>query len=111
LISVSLFDLKARFRPDPQSLCAGPRRGCQGWLFAGLSPSSIIARPHLDSPEHGGMMGSAGMTMSRGARCRSVEDIAPHACIRWTVEAHTHDAWMRIGQRSSEAADPFYCAA
>ena len=70
-----------------------------------------VSRPHLDGPEHDGKLAVVGMTMSRGARFCSVEDLAPHACIRWTNEVRNHDAWMRIGERSSEAADPFCCAA
>ena len=64
-----------------------------------------------DSSEHDGTLAVVGMTMSRGARFCSVEDLAPHPCIRWTIEVRNHDAWMRIGERSSEAADPFCCAA
>jgi hypothetical protein len=77
----------------------------------GIAMSINVSRPHLDSSEHDGTLAVVGMTMSRGARFCSVEDLAPHPCIRWTIEVRNHDAWMRIGERSSEAADPFCCAA
>ena len=91
-----------------------------GWLaFAGRElnpldryerfPSCYISSPFpefiltLDGSEHDGTLAVVGMTMSRGARFCSVEDLAPHTCIRWTIEVRNHDAWMRIGERSSEA--------
>ena len=77
----------------------------------GSATSINVSRPYLDDSEHDGTLTVVGMTMSRGARFCSVEDLAPHACIRWTIEVRNHDAWMRIGERSSEAADPFCCAA
>ena len=90
-----------------------------------LGPSKPVAKgaPHgqvigeglteevLDGSEHDGTLAVVGMTMSRGARFCSVEDLAPPPCIRWTIEVRNHDAWMRVGERSSEAADPFCYAA
>ena len=78
---------------------------------SGSATSINVSRPYLDGSEHDGTLAVVGMTMSRGARFCSVEDLAPHPCIRWTIEVRNHDAWMRIGERSSEAADPFCCAA
>ena len=80
-------------------------------VTAAVPQASTVSRPDLDGPEHDGTLAVVGMTMSRGARFCSVADLAPHACIRGTIEVRNHDAWMRIGERSSEAADPFCCAA
>jgi len=111
-IRVSLFDLKARFSAPTHMSCEpAPAGAVKVGRRADLASCSSVARPHLESSENDGTLAVVVMTVSRGARCCSVEDLAPHACIRWTMEARTHDAWMRIGERSSEAADPFCCAA
>ena len=60
----------------------------------GVATSINVSRPDLDGPEHDGTLAVVGMTMSRGARFCSVADLAPHACIRWTIEVRNHDAWM-----------------
>ena len=85
-ISVSLFDLKARFFAPTHGFRAPARAGTvKVGRRANLSPTSMIARSYLDGSGHDGTLAVVGMTMSRGVRCRSDEDIAPHACIRWTV--------------------------
>ena len=111
-IAVSLFDLKARFSA-PTHMSREPTRAgaVKVGRHCGIAMSINVSRPYLDGSEHDGTLAVVGMTMSRGARFCSVEDLAPHACIRWTIEVRNHDAWMRIGERSSEAADPFCCAA
>ena len=111
-IAVSLFGLKARFSA-PTHMSREPARAgaVKVGRHCGSATSINVSRPYLDNSEHDGTLTVVGMTMSRGARFCSVEDLAPHACIRWTIEVRNHDAWMRIGERSSEAADPFYCAA
>jgi hypothetical protein len=48
---------------------------------ANVATRSIVARPHLDGPEHDGTLDVVGMTLSRGARLLGA-GIAPHACIR-----------------------------
>jgi hypothetical protein len=62
-LSVSLFDLRARFCvPTCTSLAAGAHRSCQGWPSHQTFPtSSAVARPHLDSFEHDGTLGAIGM--------------------------------------------------
>ena len=111
-IAVSLFGLKARFSA-PTHMSREPARAgaVKVGRHCGSATSINVSRPYLDDSEHDGTLTVVGMTMSRGARFCSVEDLAPHACIRWTIEVRNHDAWMRIGERSSEAADPFCCAA
>src|SRR5258705_986967 len=42
-----------------------------------------LARPYLDSSEHGGTLDAVGMTIRGGARFRSRGSIAPHPCMRW----------------------------
>ena len=48
-----------------------------------LSTPSALARPYLDSSEHGGTLDAVGMTIRGGARFRSRGSIAPHPCMRW----------------------------
>src|SRR5271167_93356 len=71
LIPVSLFDLKSRFFA-PTHMCWRPAR--TGAVKVGhrstLATRSVVSRPRLDRPEHGGTLGVVGMTCSRGARCR-----------------------------------------
>src|SRR5450755_2103356 len=50
-------------RPDPQYCKAGARRSCQGWPSHQLSTRSALARPYLDSSEHGGTLDAVGMTI------------------------------------------------
>ena len=109
---VSWFDLKARFFA-PTHMSREPTRAgaVKVGRRADLGPNTNVCRPYLDRSEHDGTLEVVGMTMSRGARCCSVEELAPHPCIRRTIKARTHDAWIRIGERSSEAADPFFLAA
>src|SRR5207342_2491791 len=39
-----------------------------------LAACSVVSRPRLDSPEHGGTLVVVGMTRPRGARCRGTRD-------------------------------------
>ena len=93
--------LKARFSA-PTHMSREPARAgaVKVGRHSGSATSINVSRPHLDGSEHDGPLAVVGMTMSRGARFCSVEDLAPHACIRWTIEVRNHDAWMRIGERS-----------
>src|SRR5215510_16067304 len=74
-IPVSLFDLKSRFFA-PTHTCWRPARA--GAVKAGrrspLATRSVVTRPRLDSPEHGGTLDVVGMTRPRGARCRGTRD-------------------------------------
>ena len=64
------------------------------------------ARPHLDSSEHGSTLVGIGMTMSRGARLWRTNI---RAATLYSVGRNDpdHDAVLRIGSESSEAAGPF----
>src|SRR6266436_3707227 len=74
-IPVSLFDLESRFFA-PTHTCWKPARA--GAVRAGrrsaLASRSIVSRPRLDRPEHGGTLVVVGMTRPRGARCRGTRD-------------------------------------
>jgi hypothetical protein len=67
-LSVSLFDLEARFfAPTHKSR----RCRAQGLSRLAVAPTlprgSIIARPHLDSSEHGSTLVVVGMTIDEGS--------------------------------------------
>src|SRR4051794_33845277 len=72
---VSLFDLESHFFA-PTHTCWGPARA--GAVKAGrrsaLAILSVIPRPCLDRPEHGGTLVVVGMTRPRGARCRGTRN-------------------------------------
>jgi hypothetical protein len=74
-IPVSLFDLESRFFA-PTHECWKPARA--GTVKAGrrsaLASCSIISRPRLDRPEHGGTLVVVGMTRPRGARYRGTRN-------------------------------------
>jgi hypothetical protein len=82
----------------------------------------IAQRLVLDGHEHGGKLHWSGKsfpavranddnsTIPRGARHQRTQ-VAPQPCIRSIREDRDHDAVMRIGRRSSEAAGPFFTAA
>src|SRR5262249_17018912 len=73
-LPVSLFDLKSRFFA-PTHMCWRPARA--GAVKAGrrstLATCSVVSRPRLDRPEHGGTLDVVGMTRPRGVRCRARE--------------------------------------
>jgi len=66
--------------------------------------------PYLDSSEHGGTFVAVGMTIRGEPAFRARRSIAPQPCIRW-VQDPNHDAVIRISERSSEAAGPFFSSA
>ena len=74
-IPVSLFGLESRFFA-PTHGCWKPARA--GAVKAGrrsaLASRSIVSRPRLDSPEHGGTLVVVGMTRPRGARYRGTRN-------------------------------------
>jgi hypothetical protein len=74
-IPVSLFDLESRFFA-PTHMGWRPARA--GAVKAGrrsaLAACSVVSRPRLDSPEHGGRLVVVGMTRPRGARCRGTRN-------------------------------------
>ena len=74
-IPVSLFDLESRFFA-PTHTCRRPTR--TGAVKVGrrstLAARSVVSRPRLDRPEHGGTLVVVGMTRPRGARCRGTRN-------------------------------------
>jgi hypothetical protein len=74
-IPVSLFDLESRFFV-PTHGCGKPARA--GAVKAGrrsaLASRSVVSRPRLDRPEHGGTLVLVGMTRPRGARYRDTRN-------------------------------------
>ena len=90
-------------RPDPHT--EWPARA--GAVKAG-GPAHWAAtdRLGLDGFEHDGILVVVGMTTSEGSSHVVDEHSRPHPSIRW-AEDPDHDAVMRIGSESSEAADPF----
>ena len=89
--------------PRPTHRVAGARRSGQGW------PAHWAAtdRLGLDGFEHDGILVVVGMTTSEWSSHVVDEHSRPHPSIRW-AEDPDHDAVMRIGSESSEAADPFW---
>jgi hypothetical protein len=90
-------------RPDPHS--EWPARA--GAVKAGPAHWAATDRLGLDGFEHDGILVVVGMTTSEGSSHAVDEHSRPHPSIRW-AEDPDHDAVMRIGSESSEAADPFW---
>src|SRR6266404_5692326 len=81
--SVSLFDLESRFFAPTRSIAKPARAGAvKVGRRTNLSTCSALARPYLDSSEHGGTLGAVGMTI-RGEPAFGRVSIAPQPCIRW----------------------------
>ena len=99
-LSVSLFDLRARFCvPTRSSLAAGAHRSCQGWPSHQPFPTRPAgARPHLDSFEHDGTLGAIGMTI-RGEPAFG-RDQSRHNLVSGGSKDPNHDAVMRIGSEA-----------
>src|SRR6516162_5914263 len=74
-IPVSLFDLESRFFA-PTHTCWRPARAgaVKVGRRSGLAARSVVCRPRLDSPEHGGTLVVVGMTRPRGVRCRGTRN-------------------------------------
>jgi hypothetical protein len=74
-LPVSLFDLESRFFA-PTHTCWRPARtgAVKVGRRSGLAARSVVSRPCLDSPEHGGTLVVVGMTRPRGARCRGTRN-------------------------------------
>ena len=74
-IPVSLFDLESRFFA-PTHTCWRPARtgAVKVGRRSGLAARSVVSRPRLDGPEHGGTLVVVGMTRPRGARCRGTRN-------------------------------------
>src|SRR5215468_7115154 len=71
-------------RPDPQYRKSRRAQELSRLAVAPTFPRPLsLARPYLDSSEHGGTLNAVGMTIRGGARFRSRGSIAPHPCMRW----------------------------
>ena len=85
-------------RPDPQIPGAVARRGLSRLAVAPTLPRApIIARPHLDSSEHGGTLVVVGMTINEGsAPFAAVEESRRILVSGRLDQSLNHDAIMRI---------------
>src|SRR5215471_6878220 len=54
-----------------------------------LSTNFELARPYLDSSEHGGTLDAIGITIRGEPAFRARRSIAPHPCIRWGPRPRT----------------------
>src|SRR5882762_9327786 len=73
-IPVSLFDLESRFFARPTHVLRPTRTGpVKGGRRSALAARSVVSRPRLDRPEHGGHAGCSRDDDQRGAchRARS----------------------------------------
>jgi hypothetical protein len=104
---ISLFDLKAHFFAPTRIVQMLSRAGAvKVGRRSDISSRSGDARPYLDSSEHGSTLVVVGMTRSRGARLSRTNI---RAATLYSVGRNDpdHDAVLRIGSESSEAAGPF----
>jgi hypothetical protein len=100
-------DLKAHFFAPTRIVQMLSRAGAvKVGRRSDISSRSGDARPYLDSPEHDSTLGVVGMTRSRGARLSRTNI---RAATLYSVGRNDpdHDAVLRIGSESSEAAGPF----
>src|SRR5262249_36742091 len=67
--SVSLFDLKARLRPDPRVDTSARAGAVKVGRRTNLAACSALARPHLDRFEHDRTLGATGMTIRGEPAC------------------------------------------
>src|SRR3977135_1121806 len=81
-IAVSLFDSESPFlRPDPHVLRPTRTGPVKVGRRSALAAGSVVSRPRLDRPEHGGHAGCGRDDDQRGA-LPSGAIIAPQPCIR-----------------------------
>jgi hypothetical protein len=103
---ISLFDLKAHFfAPTRTSKCCRAQ-GPSSLAVALTSPVVRRFQARLDGTEHGSTLVVVGMMRSRGARLSRTNI---RAATLYSVGRNDpdHDAVLRIGSESSEAAGPF----
>jgi hypothetical protein len=99
VLSVSLFDLKARFFvPTRGSLTSSRAGAVKVGRRANLAACSELARPYLDSFEHDGTLGAIGMTI-RGEPAIG-RDQSRHNLVFGGCKNPNHDAAMRIGSEA-----------
>src|ERR1700692_215637 len=99
VLSVSLFDLKARFFVPPRGSLTSSRAGAvKVGRRANLAACSELARPYLDSFEHDGTLGTIGMTIGGEPAC--ARDQSRHNLVFGGSKDPNHDAAMRIGSEA-----------
>jgi hypothetical protein len=96
--SVSLFDLKARLRPDPRVDTSARAGAVKVGRRTNLAACSALARPHLDGFEHDGTLGAIGMTIRGEPACG--RDQSRHNLVFGGSNDPNHDAVMRIGSEA-----------
>jgi hypothetical protein len=89
-------------RPDPHTEC-GRRAQERARLAVHWAATDRLG---LDGSEHDGILVVVGMTTSEGSS-HVVREHSRHILLFGGAEDPDHDAVMRIGSESSEAADPF----
>jgi hypothetical protein len=110
--SVSLFDLEIPFlRPDPAVLQSRRAQGLSRLAGAPTFPRTLaLARPCLDSSEHGGTLDTVGMTI-RGEPAFGRADQSRHNLVFGESKDPNHDAAMRIGSEAPRRRTPFFSSA
>ena len=110
--SVSLFDLELPFlRPDPAVLQSRRAQGLSRLAGAPTFPRTLaLARPCLDSSEHGGTLDTVGMTI-RGEPAFGRADQSRHNLVFGESKDPNHDAAMRIGSEAPRRRTPFFSSA
>ena len=98
-LSVSLFDLRARFFvPTRTSLALARAEAVKVGRRTNLATSSAVARPDLDSFERDGTLGAIGMTIRGEPACG--RDQSRHNLVSGGSKDPNHDAVMRIGSEA-----------
>ena len=100
-LSVSLFDLRARFFVPPRGTLTSSREGVvKVGRRAKLAACSELARPYLDSFEHDGIAWCDRETI-RGEPAFGRADQPRRNLVSGGSKNPNHDAVIRIGQRMS----------
>jgi hypothetical protein len=99
------------FAPTPQYCKAGARRRLSRLAGAPTFPRTLaLARPCLDSSEHGGTLDTVGMTI-RGEPAFGRADQSRHNLVFGESKDPDHDAAMRIGSEAPRRRTPFFSSA
>jgi len=99
------------FAPTPQYCKAGARRRLSRLAGAPTFPRTLaLARPCLDSSEHGGTLDTVGMTI-RGEPAFGRADQSRHNLVFGESKDPNHDAAMRIGSEAPRRRTPFFSSA
>src|SRR5262249_41913537 len=96
--SVSLFDLKARLRPDPRVDTSARAGAVKVGRRTNLAACSAFARPHLDRFEHDGTLGAIGMTIRGEPACG--RDQSRHNLVFGGANEPNHESVKRTGSEA-----------